>query len=333
MDRPDMTVSADQTVTAEATVSAAIAGDEPAFATLTQRHRRELHVHCYRMLASFDEAEDAVQETFLKAWRGRSGFDGGSQFRAWLYRIATNVCLDMLRRNSRRTAGGSFAEVPWLQPYPDLLLDQAAPSDEQPEAVAIQRETISLAFLAALQVLPPRQRAALIARDVLGWPASETASALGTSVAAANSALQRARTTMQSHLPARRAEWSAREPTAGERELLEQFIEAHERCDTEAAVAIAAQDIRITMPPAPWRFDGADAIRPLLADAASMGEWRLIPVGANRMPAAASYLRRPGDSEFRAFKLDVMRIEAGVIAEITTFNAELFAAFGLKPML
>jgi len=121
------------------------------------------------MLASFDEAEDAVQETFLKAWRGRSGFDG-AQFRAWLYRIATNVCLDMLRRSSRRTAGGSPAEVPWLQPYPDPLLDAAAPGDEEPEAVAISRETISLAFLAALQVLPPRQRAALIARDVLGWP-------------------------------------------------------------------------------------------------------------------------------------------------------------------
>src|SRR5216684_9413143 len=213
-------------------------GDEPAFATLTERHRRELHVHCYRMLASFDEAEDAVQETFLKAWRGRSGFDGGAQFRAWLYRIATNVCLDMLRRNSRRTAGSSFAEVPWLQPYPDVLLDQAAPGEEQPEAVAVRRETISLAFLAALQVLPPRQRAALIARDVLGWPAAETASALGTSVAAANSALQRARATMQSRLSPQRAEWSAREPNAGERELLEQFIEAHERCDAEA-VAIA----------------------------------------------------------------------------------------------
>jgi RNA polymerase sigma factor (sigma-70 family) len=129
------------------------------------------------MLASFDEAEDAVQETFLKAWRGRSGFDGGSQFRAWLYRIATNVCLDMLRRSSRRTAGNSHPEVPWLQPYPDVLLEAAAPGDEQPEAVAIRRETISLAFLAALQVLPPRQRAVLIARDVLGWPASETASA------------------------------------------------------------------------------------------------------------------------------------------------------------
>jgi len=315
-------------------VSAAIAGDEPAFAALTERHRRELHVHCYRMLASYDEAEDAVQETFLNAWRGRAGFEGGSQFRAWLYRIATNVCLDMLRRNSRRATGmRSLAEVPWIQPYPDALLDQAAPSDEQPEAVAIRRETISLAFLAALQVLPPRQRAALIARDVLGWPASQTASALGTSVAAANSALQRARATLQSHLPPRRAEWSAQDPTAEERALLEQFIEAHERLDAEAAIAIAARDIRITMPPSPWSFDGPDAIRPLMAEAAVMGRWRLIPVGANRMPAAASYLRRPGDSQFRAFKFDVMRIEAGAIAEITTFNADLFPAFGLPPTL
>jgi RNA polymerase sigma-70 factor (ECF subfamily) len=251
-----------------------------------------------------------------------------------LYRIATNVCLDMLRRSSRRAAGmRSFAEVPWIQPYPDLLLDQVAPSEEQPEAVAIDRETISLAFLAALQVLPPRQRAALIARDVLGWPASETATALGTSVAAANSALQRARATMQSRLPPRRAEWSAQEPSAEERALLEQFIEAHERLDTEAAIAIAARDIRVTMPPSPWCFDGAEAIRPLMAEAAVMGEWRLIPVGANRMPAAASYLRRPGDSEFRALKFDVMRIEAGVIVEITTFNADLFPVFGLKPTL
>ena len=311
-------------------VSAAIAGDENAFAALTERHRRELHVHCYRMLASFDEAEDAVQETFLNAWRGRSGFQGGSQFRAWLYRIATNVCLDMLRRNSRRTAGmRSLAEVPWIQPYPDPVLDQAVPADEQPEAVAIQRETISLAFLAALQVLPPRQRAALIARDVFGWPASETAAALGTSVAAANSALQRARTRLQARLPAQRADWPAPQPSAAERELLAQFIEAHERLDSQAVIAIAARDIRITMPPNPWTFNGPDAIGPLMAEAAAMGTWRLIPVGANRMPAAASYLRRPGDSVFRAFKLDVIRIEAGTMAEITTFNADLFPAFGL----
>ena len=307
--------------------------DHSGFAAQAERHRRELHVHCYRMLASFDEAEDAVQETFLKAWRGRSGFDGGSQFRAWLYRIATNVCLDMLRHSSRRTSANSFAEVPWLQPYPDLLLEAAAPSDEQPEAMAISRETISLAFLAALQVLPPRQRAALVARDVLGWPASETASALGTSVAAANSALQRARATMQSHLPDTRAEWSAREPSAEERKLVEQFIAAHERLDTEAVIAIAARDIRVTMPPLPYCFQGTEAIRPLMADAAAMGEWRLVPAGANQMPAAASYLRRPGDSVFRAFKLDVMRVEGAVIAEITTFPADHFAAFGLQPTL
>jgi RNA polymerase sigma-70 factor (TIGR02960 family) len=308
--------------------------DEPAFTALAERHRRELHVHCYRMLASFDEAEDAVQETFLNAWRGRSGFEGGPHFRAWLYRIATNVCLDMLRRNSRRAGTRSLAEVPWIQPYPDLLLDQAAaPTDEQPEAVAVERETISLAFLAALQVLPPRQRAALIARDVLGWPASETAEALGTSVAAANSALQRARTTMQSHLPARRADWSARTPNAAERELLEQFIEAHERLDADAAIQIAARDIRITMPPFPMVFDGAESIRPLMAEATAMGAWRVLPTAVNRMPAAAGYLRRPGDSVFRPFKLDVMRIEAGTIAEITTFNAQLFPALGLPPEL
>jgi RNA polymerase sigma-70 factor (ECF subfamily) len=318
------------------TVRAAVAGDEPAFAALAERHRRELHVHCYRMLASFDDAEDAVQETFLNAWRGLEGFDGGSQFRAWLYRIATNVCLDMLRRkgSARRATGmSSFAEVPWLQPYPDVLLDQAAPSDQQPEAVAIERETISLAFLAALQVLPPRQRAALIARDVLGWPAAQTASALGTSVAAANSALQRARTTMQSHLPPSRAEWSAREPSVAERELLEQFIDAHERLDAEATIALAAQDLRVTMPPFPVCLDGAESIRPLMADAAAMGEWRVLPTAANRMPAAAGYLRRPGDSEFRAFKLDVMRIANGVIAEITVFNADPFPGLGLPPVL
>jgi RNA polymerase sigma-70 factor (TIGR02960 family) len=318
----------------EELVSAAVAGDEPAFAALSQRHRRELHVHCYRMLASFDEAEDAVQETFLNAWRGRSGFDGGTQFRAWLYRIATNVCLDMLRRSSRRPAGpGSLAEVPWIQPYPDALLDQAAPADEQPEAAAIRRETISLAFLAALQLLPPRQRAALIARDVLGWPASETAAALGTSVAAANSALQRARATMQAHLPPSRAEWTAAEPSAAESKLLKEFIAAHERLDAAAAIALAARDLRITMPPFPQLFERPEAIRPLMADAAVMGEWRVLATAANRMPAAAGYLRRPDDSAFRGFKLDVIRVQDGLIAEITTFNAELFPAFGLPAVL
>jgi RNA polymerase sigma-70 factor (TIGR02960 family) len=318
-------------------VAAAMAGGEPAFAELIERHRRELHVHCYRMLASFDDAEDAVQETFLRAWRGRDSFEGSSLFRAWLYRIATNVCLDMLRRSSRHlTTMHSFAEVPWLQPYPDQLLDEVAPGDDQPDAVVVERETIELAFLAAMQVLPPRQRAALIASDVLGWPAKETASLLETSVAAANSALHRARTTMQKHLPAQRSEWSAGEPSAEERALLERFIDAHERCDAEAAIAIASQDIRISMPPDFLVFDGLEAIAPLLERAFGEdrdGDWRLVPTLANRMPTAASYLRRPGDSEFRAFKFDVLRIEDGLIAEITTFGAGLFPAFGLPKTL
>ena len=230
----------------------------------------------------------------------------------------------------------SFAEVPWLQPYPDRLLDEVAPSDEQPDAIVVERETIALAFLAALQVLPPRQRAALIIRDVLGWPASEAASLLETSVAAANSALQRARATMQEHLPARRATWSAGAPSAEERGLLARFIDAHERCDAAAAVAIASEDIRISMPPDMLVFDGLAAITPLLERAFGEdrdGDWRLVPTQANRMPTAASYLRRPGDSEFRAFKFDVLRIEDGAIAEITTFGAGLFPAFGLPPTL
>jgi RNA polymerase sigma-70 factor (ECF subfamily) len=235
------------------------------------------------------------------------------------------------------TALNSFAEVPWMQPYPDRLLDEVAPRDEQPDAVAVERETIELAFLAALQVLPPRQRAALIARDVLGWPASETAVLLQTSVAAANSAVQRARVTMQEHLPARRSEWSSGVPSAEERELLDRFIDAHERCDAAAAVAIAAQDLRISMPPDLMSFDGLETIQPFLERAFAKetrdGDWRLVPTWANRMPTAASYLRRPGDTAFRAFKFDVLRIEGGAIAEITTFGRSLFPAFGLPPTL
>ncbi len=319
------------------TAAAAAAGDEDAFATLTERHRRELHVHCYRILASFDEAEDAVQETFLRAWRGRGRFDGSTLFRAWLYRIATNICLDTLRHRSRQlTKLQSFAEVPWLQPYPDRLLDEVAPSEEQPDAVVVERETIELAFIAAMQLLPPRQRAAFVVRDVLGWPAAEAASLLETSVAAANSALQRARATMQEHMPARRAEWSGRELSDEERDMLARFIDAHERCDAAAAVAAAAQDIRITMPPDMMVFEGLDSITPLIERALGEerdGDWRLVPTSANRMPTAASYLRRPGDSLFRAFKFDVLRVEGGEIVEITTFGSGLFPAFGLPPTL
>ena len=307
---------------------------DAAFADRVERHRRELHVHCYRMLASFDDAEDAVQETMLRAWRARAAFAPARPLRAWLYRIATNVCLDMERRSSRRVAEmRSLAEVPWLQPYPDRLLDEVAPSDDDPEVAAVERETIELAFLAALQVLPPRQRAALIARDVLGWPASQAASLLETSVAAANSAVQRARATMQERLPRRRADWPGGTPNAEERALLDRFMESFERGDAAAALDLVATDIRVTMPPYPWCFDGLRALKPLMDRARREGEWRLVPTWANRMLAAGNYLRRPDDSRFRAFKLDVLRVEDGVIAEITTFGPDLFQAFRLGPEL
>ncbi|HYW26255.1 MAG TPA: sigma-70 family RNA polymerase sigma factor [Terriglobales bacterium] len=311
--------------------------DEQAFVELVERHRRELHVHCYRMLGSFEEAEDAVQETFLRAWRARAGFEGGDLLRAWLYRIATNACVDAIRRNRRRVPSlGSFAEVPWLQPYPDRLLDEVAPSSEQPDAVVVARETIELAFVAVIQLLPPRQRAVLLMRDVLGWSAIETAERLELSVTAANSALQRARATLRQELPGERTGRRTTDLSERERELLAGFISMHESGDAEAAVALVREDIRVTMPPHPWLYDGLAAVRPLMEQGTGPrgpGDWRLVPTRANRLPAAASYLREWGGAEHRAFKLDVLRVEGGLIAEITTFGPALFPAFGLPETL
>src|SRR3954467_3284016 len=184
---------------------------EAEFAARTERHRRELHVHCYRMLGNFEEAEDLVQETLLRAWRGRDRLERDEWLRAWLYKIATNACLDAIKRDGRRVPSlGSFRDVPWLQPYPDRLLAEVAPAGDEPHAAVIDRETIELTFLAAIQLLPPRQRAVLILRDVLDWPAREVAELLEVGVAAVNSALQRARATLHAHLPAqRREEWTA----------------------------------------------------------------------------------------------------------------------------
>jgi RNA polymerase sigma-70 factor (TIGR02960 family) len=200
--------------------------------------------------------------------------------------------------------------------------------------VVVARETIELTYLAVIQLLPPRQRAVLILRDVLDWSARETADMLDMTVAAANSALQRATATLRERLPARPSDWSGSAPTEEERQLLEGFIDAHERADAAAAAALVREDIRVTMPPHPWCFDGLDAIRPLLEQGLTEpGEWRLVPTRANRQLTAATYLRAPGDAEFRAFKFDVLRIEGGRIAEITTFDATLFPAFGLPPTL
>jgi RNA polymerase sigma-70 factor (TIGR02960 family) len=296
--------------------------DDPAFSALAERHRRELHIHCYRMLGSFEEAEDLVQETFLRAWRHRASANRGDALRAWLYRIATNACLDSLRRRKRGGDVRTHADLPWLQPYPDRLLDEVAPREEEPDAVVIERETIELAYIALIQRLPPRQRAVLIMREVLDWSAAETAAAL-----------QRARATLEEHRP-------ARERTAGaglgatEKALLQRFIDAHQRGDAEAAIELMREDIRVTMPPHPWVFQGIDAVAKLARDGLTApGDWRLVPTRANRMPTAATYLRAPGDTEFRAFKFDVIRVEDGMVAEITTFDATLFPEFGLPPIL
>ena len=305
--------------------------DEREFRSKTDRHRREIHVHCYRMLGSFHDAEDLVQETMMRAWQSRDSYDDatGAGFRAWLYRIATNACLDALKSKRRRaTVMTSFAELPWLEPYPDRLLDEVA-GPETPDDVVVKRETIALGYLAMIQLLPARQRAILILHDVLGWSAAETASLLETSVAATNSGLQRARATMQRGAAHGGDRTDAPEPTERERALLAGFIDAHERMDLAASVALMREDMRVTMPPNPFQYDGIAQITPLFAQAAAMGEWRLVAAWANRQPAAVSYLRRPGDSEFRAFKVDVLRIRDGLIAEITTFTPTLVESFGL----
>ena len=316
-----------------------MAPTETAFAELAERHRRELHVHCYRMLGSFQEAEDLVQETLLRAWRARDDLEREEWFRAWAYKIATNACLDKIRRDDRRVPSlGSFRDVPWLQPYPDRLLDEIAPVDEEPAEALVARETIELTFIAVIQLLPPRQRAVLILRDVLDWPAARVAELLEIGVAAVNSALQRARATLRDQLPpGRREDWAAPELTQAERALLEGFIDTHERGDAEGALALIADDIRVTMPPQPMLFEGREAILSLMRQAfgaeVAMGEWRLVPTSANRQPAAASYLRAPGEQTFEAFKIDVLRVAGGQIAEITTFGSDLFEAFGLARTL
>jgi RNA polymerase sigma-70 factor (ECF subfamily) len=270
--------------------------------------------------------------------------------RAWLYRIATNACLDVLRRRPRRivpqeighAADPSLAPSPpvdlaWLQPYPDRLLEPAASADDEPGAVVVARETIELAFLAAIQHLPPRQRAILVFRDVLGWSAKDTAATLETSVASVNSALQRARATLRERLPEQRTEWAqARAPSDAERELLRRYMDAHERADADRMAELLREDVRLTMPPHPTWYAGREAIltamRPVFDG--EFGELRGVATGANTQPAAAYYLRPSGESEFRALALDVLRVENGLVSEISSFVfPELFPAFGLPAKL
>ncbi|MGI5454868.1 sigma-70 family RNA polymerase sigma factor [Streptomyces sp. CA-249302] len=318
---------------------------EADFAALTESHRREIQVHCYRMTGSYDDAEDLVQETFLRAWRARDGFEGRAAARTWLYRIATNACLDFQRRTARRPqryepipgmnhgTGEPPARITWLQPYPDEELPSA---ERQPEAAAVSRETLELVFLAAIQHLPPRQRAVLVLRDVLGLSAAETAEALGLTVASANSALQRARPTLRDHLPGPRADWRAAEPTEAQRAVLQAYMTAAEQLDFGAMTDLLDKDVRLTMPPNPFWFTGRDALveflRPTLDPASPMffGHWRHLPARANGQLAAGGYVRRPGTAVYRAQVLDVLRFDADDrIVEITSFEPHLFPSFGL----
>jgi RNA polymerase sigma-70 factor (ECF subfamily) len=285
------------------------------------------------MLGSLQQAEDAVQEALLRAWKGRASFDGGPGARAWLYRIVTTTCLDLLRAAQRRPEQiESIADVPWLQPCPDVLLDAA----EGPEEAAIRRETVELAYIAVIQLLPARQRAVLLLRDVQGYSATETASILELSVPAVTSALQRARATIAEKVAVRDEDWSPRGITEADRALLTAFIDAHERQDPVAALALLREDIRVSMPPNPGLFTGKDIVAVLMAhayDRSVFGDWKLLPTSANRMPAAASYLRHAGSDLYVPFKLDVLRTGASRIAEITTFDPSLFNRFALPRSL
>ena len=308
--------------------------DDPArFADLTERHRRELQVHCYRMLANYDDAADLTQETFLRAWHKRASFRGQAAVRTWLYRIATNACLDFLeKRDDRTPVPSGLDELPHLQPYPDRML----PADPQESAVA--RETVELAFVTAVAHLPPRQRAVFVLRDVLGWPAPQVAGALELTVASVTSALQRARVTMRAQLPARRLDW--RSPathalSSDERAVVRAYVEAHERNDLAGLTALLRGDLRFAMLPDPTvTVTATDAVDGWVA-AGLFGpgydDWRGLATTVNRMPAAALYRRAPGDTGHRLFTLAVLHVVDGTIAELTGFDARDKPWLGLPP--
>jgi RNA polymerase sigma-70 factor, ECF subfamily len=343
-----MAVSSDPDPESPETAAAIRAGDEVTFVALAERYRRQLHVHCYRMLGSLEDAEDLVQESILRAWRRRTSFEGRSSFRGWLYRIATNACLDFLRRRPPRVLAPDVvpasdpsadlpapAELPWLDPYPNRLLEPAAPADKEPEAAVVRTETIELAFMAAIQHLPPRRRAVLILRDVLGWSARDAAAVLGMTVASVNSSLQRARATLRAHLPPSRLDWApSGEPSASERALLQRYMQAHENGDMDSLARLLREDARVSAAPLPLWFDGREAFLASARRSAAAGRFRFLATGANGQLAAGSYVREADGSGYRPLAIDVLRIEADEIAEITTFlRPDLFAAFGLPATL
>jgi RNA polymerase sigma-70 factor, ECF subfamily len=315
-------------------LEAARRGDEGAYGRLVEPHRAELHAHCYRMLGSLHDAEDALQEALLRAWRGLGRFEGRSSARTWLYRIATNSCLDLAARRARARAlpierapaagagegpGEPLAEALFIEPYPDERLG-LADGLAAPEARYERRESVELAFIACLQHLPPAQRAVLILREVLGFSAREAAQALSTSVASVNSALQRARRSVGERLPQPSQQATLRAlGDAGLREVVERFVAAWERGDVGAIVAMLAEDATFSMPPLPTWFRGRADIAAFIGGHALAERWRLVPARANGQLALAKYQRDPADGRYRAIALDVLTLGEGRIHDITAF--------------
>jgi RNA polymerase sigma-70 factor (ECF subfamily) len=325
-------------------IAAARDGDEGAFRELVDAYRARLHAHCYRMLGSLHDSEDALQETLLRAWRGLAGFEETRSLRPWLYRIATNVCIDLLAKRPSRVLppdarpsaapaagpGEPFTDAPWLEPFPDDVIG-IEDGHASPDARYEERESVELAFIAALQHLPANQRAVLVLRDVLGFSARETADALGTSEASANSALQRARRTISQRLPARSQQATAR--ALGDRKLrrlVEAYIEAWQARDVEAIVALLAEDANFVMPPFPNWFQGRDAVVAFIASVIDTPGYRWIETRANGQPALAWYVWDEDEERFTPGAIEVYSFAGERLVEIAAFaSPELFERFGL----
>jgi len=313
-------------------LAAAQGGDEEAFVRVTGAHRRALHVHCYRMLGSLHDADDALQETMLRAWRGIDRFEPRAPLGAWLHRIATNVCLRMLDQRARRVAATVDER---LEPYPDRLLESVVSPDPGPEAALEAREGIGLAFITAMQLLPPKQRVAVVLRDALGWSAQEVAELLDESVPAVNSALQRGRQRLERERREGRF-CRVHAPTDAQTELLvmRRFQDAWAAVDIEAIVALLADDALLTMPPEAARFEGGEQVAAFFAAVPMDGRLariRLVPTRANGQPALAAYADEGDDGVHRAYGVMVFALAGGRISGITGFprQPDLFVRLGL----
>jgi len=352
-----MTTNPDPTQTTRSTrapserelLNAAVSGDREAFGRLVEPFRRELHALCYRMLGSHADAEDALQETLLRAWRGLSRFEMRSSFRSWLYRIATNACLRAIEQRPKRVLPIDYApaadphavpanavsEPVWLEPYPDT--DLGLEGVVGPDARYEQREGVELAFIAALQHVPARQRAVLILRDVLGFSARETAAVLETSPVSVDSALQRAHRTVHERVPSQIQQRTLRRLRDNElSQLVERYVSAWERNDVDAVVSMLAEDARMTMPPLPSWYSGRDQVAVFLREyaLADIKRWKLIPTSANGQPALAGYLWDENTEAFTPYCLYVLTLREGQIEEITAFvDRETFQRFGLPQSL